>query len=88
MTNTPCPPVATGDNSHNVIPDSTAPDRLRLAVQGTSAEHFDGTWWPSSTTLTRELETLLPAVHEWLGIVAAVGYRIDDWTDTPPQVDA
>jgi hypothetical protein len=62
-------------------------DRLRVTPHSLSSSSaaLGGAWWPSSQQLVAELPPLLASLSDCMGRVVAVGYRREDWADTPPQ---
>ncbi|MGO4443065.1 DUF5994 family protein [Mycobacterium sp. 2YAF39] len=58
--------------------------RVRLTSHRGGTAAVDGAWWPYSRELVSELPELLASLGDRLGPLVGVGYRRDDWTDTPP----
>jgi hypothetical protein len=58
-------------------------NRLRLKPYRTASEHFDGAWWPRSTSLVDELPSLVTSLCDRLGPVVMVGYRRNGWHEAP-----
>jgi hypothetical protein len=61
--------------------------RLQLKPDPPASEYLDGVWWPRSTQLAIELPGLVARLSDRLGQVIMVGYRLDAWPETPPQVE-
>ncbi len=64
--------------------DANCGRRLRLTSHRDATTTVDGAWWPYSRELVSELPELLVSLGDRLGPLVRVGYRRDDWTDTPP----
>jgi len=60
--------------------------RLGLDPHPPASAHLDGAWWPRSTQLGVELPGLVASLADRLGQVVLVGYRLNAWTDSPPQI--
>jgi Family of unknown function (DUF5994) len=67
--------------------DAESEPRLALKPDPPAPAHLDGAWWPPSTQLATELPGLVARLSYRLGQVALVGYHLDAWTETPPQVE-
>lgn len=59
--------------------------RVRLTSHRGATATVDGAWWPHSRELVSELPELLVSLGDRLGSLVGVGYRRDDWTDTPVE---
>lgn len=59
--------------------------RVNVTPNRLPSAHVDGAWWPQSRQLVTELPALLSSLDERLDLVG-VGYRREDWSDTPPQL--
>lgn len=59
--------------------------RLSLRSSDSAPGQLDGGWWPRSTKLLAELETLAAAVRSRIGPLDQVQYRPDMWTPSPAQ---
>ena len=71
--------------SLGVVEADSAP-RLQLTPNSLASAYVDGAWWPRSTRLADELVGLVAALSDRLGQVAVVGYHLNAWPETPPQV--
>jgi hypothetical protein len=65
--------------------DIVGAPRVRLTHRAAEAA-VDGAWWPQSRDLVSELPELLLSLGDRVGSLVGVGYRRQDWTDTPPQI--
>ncbi|MGA9361247.1 MAG: DUF5994 family protein [Mycobacterium sp.] len=61
--------------------------RLQLKPDPPASAYLDGVWWPRSTQLAIELPGLVARLSDRLGQVTMVGYHLDAWPETPPQVE-
>ncbi len=61
--------------------------RLALRPDPPISADLDGAWWPRSTDLAAELPDLIAKLSYRLGQVTLVGYHLNAWTETPPQVE-
>jgi hypothetical protein len=61
--------------------------RLQLKPDPPASVYLDGVWWPRSTQLAIELPGLVARLSDRLGQVTMVGYHIDAWPETPPEVE-
>jgi hypothetical protein len=66
--------------------DAVSGTLVRLMSYRAAVAAVDGAWWPQSRTLVSELPDLLLSLGDRLGSLVGVGYRRDDWTDTPAQI--
>ncbi|HME47278.1 DUF5994 family protein, partial [Mycobacterium sp.] len=66
--------------------ESDSAPRLQITPNSLASAYVDGAWWPRSTRLAIELPALVAALSDRLGQVAVVGYHLNAWTETPPQV--
>ncbi len=71
--------------SRGVVEADSAP-RLQLTPNSLASTYVDGAWWPRSTRLAIELPALVAALSDRLGQVTVVGYHLNGWSETPPQV--
>lgn len=71
--------------SPGVVEADGAP-RLQFTPNSLASAYVDGAWWPRSTRLAIELAALVAALSDRLGQVTVVGYHLNAWTETPPQV--
>jgi Family of unknown function (DUF5994) len=62
-------------------------NRVRVTHHSISSSSvaFDGAWWPTSRQLVAELPPLLATLGNCMSRVVAVGFRREDWAETPPQ---
>jgi hypothetical protein len=77
-------PDHSGAREHQT--DTTVGPRVHVTPNRLPSAHVDGAWWPQSRQLATELPALLKSLNERLDQVVGVGYRRDDWTDTPAQL--
>lgn len=77
-------PDHSGAREHQT--DTTVGPRVHVTPNRLPSAHVDGAWWPQSRQLATELPALLKSLNERLDRVVGVGYRRDDWTDTPAQL--
>jgi Family of unknown function (DUF5994) len=69
------------------VVDSKSEPRLQLKPNPPASAYLDGVWWPRSTRLATELPRLVARLSDRLGPVTMVGYHLNAWTETPPQVE-
>jgi Family of unknown function (DUF5994) len=69
------------------IADAVSGPRLALRPEAPVSAHLDGAWWPPSTHLATELPGLVAKLSYRLGQVNLVGYHLDAWTETPPEIE-
>lgn len=69
------------------VVDTAREPRLQLKPDPPASAHFDGVWWPRSTQLAIELPGLVARLSDRLGQVILVGYHLNAWPETPPQVE-
>jgi len=67
--------------------DAASEPRLALRPNPPISADLDGAWWPRSTDLAAELPSLIAELSHRLGQITLVGYHLNAWTDTPPQVE-
>jgi hypothetical protein len=67
--------------------DAESEPRFALRPDPPVPRYLDGAWWPRSTDLATELPALLAKVAYRLGQANLIGYHVDAWTETPPQVE-
>ena len=67
--------------------DAASEPRLQLKPDPPASAYIDGVWWPRSTQLDIELPGLVARLSDRLGQVTMVGYHLDAWPETPPQVE-
>lgn len=67
--------------------DAASELRLQLKPDPPASAYLDGVWWPRSTQLATELPELVARLSDRLGQVTMVGYHLDAWPETPPQVE-
>jgi len=68
-------------------PDAANGPRLQLKPEPPASAQLDGVWWPRSMQLAIELPGLVARLSDRLGQVTMVGYHLDAWPETPPQVE-
>ncbi|WP_420806247.1 DUF5994 family protein [Sciscionella marina] len=61
--------------------------RLCLRPFGSAHGQLGGGWWPRSTDLVTELETLAAAIRSRFGSPGQVHYHASMWAPVPPQAD-
>jgi hypothetical protein len=69
------------------VVDAENEPRLQLKPDPPASAYLDGVWWPRSTQLVSELPGLIARLSDRLGKVSMVGYHLNAWTETPPQVE-
>jgi Family of unknown function (DUF5994) len=69
------------------IVEADSPPRLQLKPDPPVSAYVDGAWWPRSPRLANELPALVATLSDRVGQVAVVGYHVNAWTETPPQVE-
>src|ERR1700722_16444349 len=69
------------------VVDAANETRLQLKPDPPTSAYLDGVWWPRSPQLTIELPGLVARLSDRLGQVTMVGYHLDAWPETPPQVE-
>jgi hypothetical protein len=69
------------------VVDTASEPRLQLKPAPPASVYLDGVWWPRSTRLAIELPGLVARLSDRLGQVTMVGYHLDAWPETPPQVE-
>ena len=69
------------------VVDAANETRLQLKPDPPTSAYLDGVWWPRSRQLAIELPGLVARLSDRLGHVAMVGYHLDAWPETPPQVE-
>jgi Family of unknown function (DUF5994) len=69
------------------VVDAASKPRLQLKPDPPASAYLDGVWWPRSTQLAIELPGLVARLSDRLGQVTMVGYHLDAWPETPPQVE-
>jgi hypothetical protein len=67
--------------------DAANEPRLQLKPDPPTPAYLDGVWWPRSPQLAVELPGLIARLSDRLGQVTVVGYHLDAWPGTPPQVE-
>jgi hypothetical protein len=68
-------------------PDAANETRLQLKPEPPASAHLDGVWWPRSMQLAMELPGLVARLSDRLGQITMVGYHLDAWPETPPEVE-
>jgi hypothetical protein len=69
------------------IVDAASEPRLQLKPDPPASAYLGGVWWPRSMQLAIELPGLVARLSDRLGRITMVGYHLDAWSDTPPQVE-
>jgi hypothetical protein len=69
------------------VVDAASEPRLQLKPDPPASACLDGVWWPRSMQLATELPGLVARLSDRLGQVTMVGYHLDAWPETPPQVE-
>ncbi len=69
------------------VVDAASELRLQLTPDPPASPHLDGVWWPRSRQLAIELPGLVARLSDRLGQVTMIGYHLDAWPETPPQVE-
>jgi hypothetical protein len=69
------------------VVDAASEPRLQLKPDPPVSASLDGVWWPRSPQLAIELPGLVARLSDRLGQITMVGYHLDAWPETPPQVE-